>query len=81
MQTEIKCPKCNLEPKEYDSWQCSCSHIWNTFNTGGCCPKCNKRWEDSQCPECKKWSPHLDWYSGFDAVLNTALNNINVENN
>lgn len=76
MSIEIKCPKCKWKPTSEKLWQCSCSHIWNTFDTGGCCPQCNKRWEDTCCHKCHKWSKHLAWYSGYDKLLKTELDNI-----
>ena len=68
MSSKIKilCPKCDWEPDGGSHWECTCSHIWNTFDTGGRCPRCGKVWEDTQCPTCHKMSPHLDWYKGLD---------------
>jgi hypothetical protein len=69
----ICCPKCNWEPDGHAYWMCSCKHVWDTFSTGGRCPKCGKVWEDTQCVStaggCGKWSPHLDWYQGLDGVI------------
>lgn len=70
----ISCPKCNWEPDGYPYWQCTCSHKWDTFSTGGRCPKCGKVWEDTQCIStraagCGKWSPHLDWYHGLNDIV------------
>lgn len=76
MESEIKCPKCEWHPNIDDKWQCSCFHVWNTFDTGGICPACKKRWEDTQCLKCKKWSPHLDWYSNYDKLLKEELESI-----
>ncbi len=39
-----------------------CGCLWNTFETCGVCPKCGKNWEDTACPRCHRWSPHVDWY-------------------
>jgi hypothetical protein len=69
----IRCPKCNWEPDGQPHWQCSCGMIWNTFATGGRCPRCAKVWEDTMCVGdaggCNKWSPHLDWYENLDNVV------------
>jgi hypothetical protein len=59
---EIKCPKCHWEPKKKSKWYCSCGHVWNTFDTGGVCPACQKKWQNTQCISCEKWSKHLSWY-------------------
>jgi hypothetical protein len=58
----IRCPRCRWEPRDTDLWGCRCGHIWNTFHTGGVCPACHYRWEETQCLRCRQWSPHEDWY-------------------
>jgi len=73
---KILCPKCDWEPAAHDYWGCSCGHVWNTFDTGGRCPACQKVWEDTQCLECEKWSPHLDWYRGLDDVVDALKKEI-----
>jgi hypothetical protein len=61
---KIYCPKCHFEPPPSMKWKCeeSCGHVWNTFSTHGVCPKCKKMWLETQCPACKLWSLHDDWY-------------------
>jgi hypothetical protein len=58
----IRCPKCAWVPQASDRWQCSCEFVWNTFDTQGRCPSCDRRWEDTQCLACHRWSRHVDWY-------------------
>jgi hypothetical protein len=69
----IRCPKCEWQPYESSTWACTCGHEWNTFDTGGRCPKCKKVWEETQCLSdeggCSQWSPHLDWYEGLEAIV------------
>lgn len=73
-EIEIQCPKCKWKPDGGAYWECSCGHVWNTFETAGRCPKCNTRWEDTQCPGskpiygpgCGKFSKHIDWYKGLE---------------
>ena len=65
---EIYCPKCRWEPPPEARWQCACRHVWNTFETGGRCPKCGKVWHDTQCLACRRWSKHHDWYHGLPPV-------------
>lgn len=79
MKIEIKCPKCKWKPNSEKLWQCTCNHIWNTFDTGGICPKCKKKWEDTCCPKCHKWSKHLAWYSDLDEILKEELKKLNKE--
>jgi hypothetical protein len=66
---EIRCPKCSWKPDGGEYWRCNCQHVWNTFDTGGRCPKCKHQHEETQCPDhvggCSKLSPHLDWYHGL----------------
>lgn len=76
MRIIIRCPKCNWEPLETSMWLCTCNHVWNTFDTGGRCPKCKKQWQHTQCLECKQWSPHIDWYKNLDEWVKEELESI-----
>jgi hypothetical protein len=58
----IRCPRCGWEPGRHDRWMCTCLHSWNTFDTGGVCPACERRWTETQCRRCAAWSRHEDWY-------------------
>jgi hypothetical protein len=35
----IRCLLCGWSPRKDDRWMCSCGHRWNTFDTGGVCPR------------------------------------------
>jgi hypothetical protein len=61
---KIRCPKCAWEPTKSDRWCCEpgCGHLWNTFETRGQCPSCNKQWAETACLRCLQWSRHDDWY-------------------
>ena len=63
-KAEIYCPKCKWVPPALPLWNCLqvCGHIWDTFETGGVCPKCKEKFDHTQCIECGKLSPHRDWY-------------------
>ena len=65
---EIYCPKCRWEPPPSARWQCTCGHVWHTFETGGQCPGCTKVWRDTMCLACRGWSKHHDWYHGLPPV-------------
>ena len=58
----VRCPQCGWEPSADDRWACSCLHLWNTFQTRGVCPACEKQWLETQCPRCNEWSLHEHWY-------------------
>ena len=57
---EIYCPKCRWEPPPDARWECTCRHVWHTFDTGGQCPQCGKVWRDTMCLTCCQWSKHHD---------------------
>jgi hypothetical protein len=59
----IRCPKCGWEPSAGDTWACECGHAWNTFDTRGTCPACQRMYAETQCPSCGEWSLHEDWYT------------------
>ncbi len=40
----------------------SCGCVFHTFWTGGVCPSCAWKWEQTQCPACDRLSPHKAWY-------------------
>jgi hypothetical protein len=61
----VRCPKCGWQPARDDRWNCGpggCGHVWNTFETAGRCPACDRHWQDTACLRCGQWSPHEDWY-------------------
>jgi hypothetical protein len=57
-----QCPNCNWIPSREALWQCECGHSWNTFDTRGKCPQCEKQWTTTQCINSGEWSAHDDWY-------------------
>ena len=61
----IRCPACEWQPAKSDTWSCNpegCGHVWNTFDTTGVCPSCQKHWEYTACLRCSQWSLHDLWY-------------------
>jgi len=74
--TKIACPKCSWEPSADSHWGCTCGHMWNTFDTGGTCPVCDRQWKDTQCLSCQQWSPHLDWYLDLGEWVEELLESI-----
>ena len=65
---EIYCPECEWEPPSSATWTCECGHSWHTFDTHGRCPECGTVWRETQCHECRAWSPHHDWYHDLPPV-------------
>lgn len=65
----IRCPKCAWSPRQTSRWSClpSCGTSWNTFDTRGQCPHCQRQWKVTQCLSCHAFSPHDDWYAKPDA--------------
>ena len=62
-EPRIRCPKCQWTPSAEDRWSCKCGFLWNTFDTGGVCPRCMFQWRITQCLRCLEMSPHSDWYT------------------
>lgn len=60
----IFCPVCAWRPRSTSRWVCRphCGTVWNTFDTHGRCPGCNRQWRETCCLSCQGWSPHDDWY-------------------
>ncbi|HZA49189.1 MAG TPA: hypothetical protein VE549_00525 [Myxococcaceae bacterium] len=58
----VRCPKCEWRPRRTDRWQCTCLHVWNTFDTSAVCPACKFRWPWTECLQCHARSAHQDWY-------------------
>jgi hypothetical protein len=48
-----------------------CNTKWNTFDTHGQCPVCNKVYEETACPKsrggCGQMSLHSDWYEPIES--------------
>ena len=58
----MSCPRCSWIPSTTDEWECDCGYRWNTFESRGQCPSCDKQWETTQCLKCGEPSDHGDWY-------------------
>jgi hypothetical protein len=70
--TGIQCPKCAWVPLKSSQWTCSCGHLWNTFDTHGKCPNCNRQWAETACHSCEQMSPHEAWYTKARASGSTT---------
>ena len=79
MDVKIACPKCDWEPDGQPYWMCDeCATTFDTFETTAICPGCRKHFEETQCIDCKEFSPHLDWYRNLDSWLRLQLERLRV---
>jgi TIR domain len=62
MAQEVRCPDCGWVPDEDSHWQCYCGHSWNTFETRGQCPACERKYTTTQCLNCNNISGHARWW-------------------
>jgi hypothetical protein len=64
----IRCPQCLWQPGKHDTWVCDpgCGHVWNTFDTRGLCPGCQRQWQETSCHRCGRWSQHSEWYESAE---------------
>lgn len=60
----IACPLCGSTPPKKYRWICfpGCEAQWDTFATAGRCTGCGRQWTHTQCPDCRRMSPHAEWY-------------------
>lgn len=57
----VACPQCGAAPPAVPFWRCECGQLFDTFETGGTCPRCQKRHALTACPECLRKSPMKSW--------------------
>jgi len=60
----IACPLCGSAPPRGYVWICfpGCETQWDTFATAGRCTGCGRQWTHTQCPNCRRLTPHEQWY-------------------
>jgi hypothetical protein len=58
----VHCPACGWSPDASARWACSCGFMWNTFDTRGVCPACEKQHLDTACFACRERTSHERWY-------------------
>lgn len=56
------CPRCSAPPPMGALWACACRERFDTFATGGRCPKCGRSFQNTSCTECGQPSPHASFY-------------------
>jgi Zn-dependent protease len=61
-RTGFACPSCRTPPPTGALWTCNrCSMHFDTFETGGTCPKCGLLFPDTSCLNCGATHPLEDW--------------------
>lgn len=59
---ELRCPACGWVPFALDAWKCKeCGMVWDSFSTGGMCPRCHHQHEETACPRCRRIAPNERW--------------------
>jgi rubredoxin len=59
---EWQCSHCGWVPFALDAWKCKeCGFVWDAFDTGGVCPRCGHRHEETACLRCRRVSPNRQW--------------------
>ncbi|MBK8001806.1 MAG: M50 family metallopeptidase [Verrucomicrobia bacterium] len=57
-----RCPKCQAPPLIGAFWACgSCQTRFDTFATGGVCPKCHQQFPITACIQCGASRPMSEW--------------------
>jgi Zn-dependent protease len=60
------CPSCKTAPPVGSFWKCNlCGTQFDTFETGGVCRNCSKRFETTTCLDCRRQSPIANWQPGY----------------
>lgn len=60
---DASCPDCGAHPPAGPYWVCPhCQTVFDIFAQMAACPGCGMRAYESQCLECQKSSPHMQWY-------------------
>jgi Zn-dependent protease len=78
---QMRCPSCGQAAPIGNFWRCTCGQPFDTFATGGVCPRCGAQHYVTACPDCRQPSPLAAWYGqsgNFPVVFNTppAFNSV-----
>jgi Zn-dependent protease len=71
---QLRCPACTQAAPIGPFWRCTCGEPFDTFATGGLCPRCRTQHYVTVCPDCQQPSPLAAWYGqvgNFPVVFNT----------
>ena len=59
---QLRCPACGQAAPVGNFWRCTCGQPFDTFATGGVCPRCGTQHHITSCPDCRQPSPLAAWY-------------------
>jgi Zn-dependent protease len=59
---QVRCPACGQAAPVGTYWKCTCGQPFDTFATGGVCPRCGTQHYVTSCPDCNQPSPLAAWY-------------------
>ncbi len=58
----FSCPGCRVHPPRAALWTCGdCQEPFDTFETGGACPACERVFAGTACPDCGQAHPFEQW--------------------
>lgn len=59
------CPTCQTAPPVGEYWKCGkCGQAFDTFATGGVCPRCGAQYPATKCLDCGRAHPMSEWMAG-----------------
>jgi Zn-dependent protease len=59
---EFACLTCKMSPPIGEFWKCGrCGQSFDTFQTGGVCPRCGARFDVTRCLDCGALHPMQEW--------------------
>ena len=59
---QLRCPSCGQAAPIGPYWRCTCGEPFDTFATGGLCPRCGTQHYVTVCPDCRQPSPMAAWF-------------------
>lgn len=61
-RSDAACPSCQARPPLGPFWICHrCRTRFDTFATGGICPRCQQQFPVTSCPKCHQARPIAEW--------------------
>jgi hypothetical protein len=58
----LRCPNCGWVPFAISAWKCKeCRYVWDSFATGGACPRCHHQHQETACVRCRRIFANRQW--------------------